>query len=171
MPRLTELSARDVMQTSVVTLSASATIEEAVTTLEDHRITGAPVLDAANELVGVLSSSDIVRKGHVDEGEVRTRRGEYYMADPLEERFEQTPWGEEEEFYAKEDYTPELLGHELVKDWMNPTIVSVTPDASLREVCRVMVREGVHRVCVVEDGGLAGIVSTFDVVRCLADEE
>lgn len=166
---MTELAARDIMRTDVVTLRADATIEEAVATLEDHRIGGAPVLDAADALVGVLSTSDIARKGRVEEGELRTRPGEWYFASPLEERFEQTEDGEDEEFYGKEDYTPDVLGHVLVKDWMSPTVVSVTGEARLPDVCDLMLREGVHRVCVVEDGRLRGIVSTFDIVRCIAD--
>ena len=63
----------------------------------------------------------------------------------------------------------DVLGDELIKDWMNPDVISVHPTATLKEICEVMVRESIHRVVVVEDGHLRGIVTTFDVTRYLAE--
>ena len=72
-------------------------------------------------------------------------------------------------FYSKLDYSPEVLGNELVKDWMNPDVISLPPTATLKEICELLVRESIHRVVIVEDENLRGIVSTFDVTRHLAE--
>ena len=61
MTQLTDVRARDLMRTNVVTLTADATIREAVETLQDDHLGGVPVLDDAEKVVGFLSLADIVR--------------------------------------------------------------------------------------------------------------
>ena len=39
-----------------------------------------------------------------------------------------------EEFLGKEDYSTELLGSEVVGDWMTPRVISVPPEVTLRKV-------------------------------------
>ena len=38
----------------------------------------------------------------------------------------------------KEDYSPDVLGRDLVREWMNPDVITVGLDTSLIELCRVM---------------------------------
>jgi CBS domain-containing protein len=52
---------------------------------------------------------------------------------------------------------------------MNRVVVTVDPDASVRQVCRRMYEEHVHRVIVAKDGKVEGIITTFDVVRWIAE--
>ena len=51
MPQIFRLSARDVMQKDVATLSADDTLETALALFEEARIGGAPVIDAERRLV------------------------------------------------------------------------------------------------------------------------
>jgi hypothetical protein len=74
------------------------------------------------------------------------------------------PEWEEDEILEREDYSPELLGRELVGDWMNRGVIHVAPDDSLASVCKLMVKNHVHRVLFVERGALKGILTSFDVV-------
>jgi CBS domain-containing protein len=53
---------------------------------------------------------------------------------------------------------------------MTKEIVRVSPEATLREVSRTMLKQRVHRVLVVAQGNLVGVISTFDLVRVLAGE-
>ena len=43
----------------------------------------------------------------------------------------------------------------------------VRPDAPVPEVATTLREQRIHRVLVVEDGKLCGIVSTFDLIRLL----
>ena len=52
---------------------------------------------------------------------------------------------------------------------MSEDVVSVSPEDSVRVACKRMRDGRVHRVLVLEDGKLAGILSSFDVVRWIAD--
>ncbi len=54
-------------------------------------------------------------------------------------------------------------------DWMTPEVVSVGPDATLTEVCGVMAEESIHRVFVLKDKRIQGVVSTLDIVTYLAE--
>lgn len=168
MTTLTTLSAADLMQKNVAYLNVDDSIEEAISTFEGNRISGAPVVDRAGRLVGFLSSSDIARIEHVRDGRLDADR-DFAMANA---ESEDESWSEnlERDILGKEDYSSEVLGRQSVADWMNPDVISVEPDASLKDVCALMTKESIHRVLVVDDQTVKGIVSTFDVVRVLARE-
>ena len=149
----------------VLTLSPDATVEEAIGMLEEYHISGAPVVDSFGHLLGVLSASDVARREHVSEGRLAAERAEYNLAATQND----DGWVDEEAFSNQEDYNPETLGRESVRNWMTPAVVSAKPDDTLKAVCRLMVERSIHRVLVVEASALRGIVSAFDVVRHVAE--
>lgn len=163
-----DITAKDLMKSDVVTLPASAPVAEAIQTLEEYHISGAPVTDSMGRLIGVLSAYDVAKSEHLQEGHL-AQIAEYYLANPLEEASEEDLWAEEE-ILGKHSFSPEAFDSETVQDWMNPNIISVSSRTSLHEICKVMTRESIHRVLVVDDGNLHGIISTLDVVRFLATQ-
>lgn len=56
------LYASDVMIKDVVTVTDSMPLKEITQLFREKKITGAPVVNAANELVGVISETDVIRK-------------------------------------------------------------------------------------------------------------
>ena len=54
-------SARDIMTTELIVAHPEMTIEEAIKTLVNNRITGMPVVDTSHKLVGVVSEYDIIK--------------------------------------------------------------------------------------------------------------
>ena len=160
--------ASDLMQHELVQLHASTPIERAVETFEEYKISGAPVVNEADDLVGVLSASDIVKTEHVHQGRIEAQRGEYYFSDPFSDDWSDSLWGDDGPFSA-EDYSPAVLGRETVGDWMTPSVVAVAPDDTLQGICALMARERIHRVFVVKDKAPVGVITSFDVVSYLAD--
>ena len=65
--------ARDVMQTDVLVFRPDDSIQSAAEQLEEIGASGAPVVDDAGRLIGVLTTSDIARSEHVDGGRISTR--------------------------------------------------------------------------------------------------
>jgi len=161
--------AKDLMKTDVARLDASAPITEAIRTLDDLEITGAPVVDGSGQLVGVLSSRDVTRAEHVTAGHLAPVRGEFTMGGPAQD--ERDEEADEELILGKEDYSPDVRGEDTVADWMNPKVVCVDPEDSLKRVCRRMVAEHVHRVIVAKNGRVLGILTSFDVVQHVAEAE
>ena len=52
--------AADVMSKRVITVSSSATVEDAIRTLVDNCISGAPVVDGDGELVGIITEFQLL---------------------------------------------------------------------------------------------------------------
>lgn len=57
----------------------------------------------------------------------------------------------------------------LVRDIMTSPAVCATEDTTLVEVCRLMWTMRIHRVPIIRDGRVTGIMSAMDVVRGIAD--
>src|SRR5262249_58958560 len=61
--RLATLTARDIMTEKLVLLEETDTIQRAANLFRDQHISGAPVINAAGEPIGLLSVTDIVPAG------------------------------------------------------------------------------------------------------------
>lgn len=181
------LTARDVMKKDVITIPARASLREAALILEEEDIHGAPVVDAAGHVVGIVSRSDLVSE-IVDEIEsyqpIPAPR--FYVPDEESEEDEEEPEpelpGAEEEDEEGGGTLVDLAPSEpipvtaldedkTVEDVMTTRVVSVDPDRTVGEVARIMREEGVHRVLVTENGKIAGIVSATDLLDCLEEYE
>lgn len=160
------VTAADMMRKDVLVLRQTQPTSEAIEVLEDAGISGAPVVDGAGNLVGVLSLSDIARSDHVREGRIAETFGDESLAYASEDEQD-----EEELAHVlsdRDDYSSRLRGSDTVGDWMNRSVLSIGPTATLKEVCASMIAHGVHRLLVVKDRKLMGIVTTMDVVRMVA---
>jgi len=56
------LKAKDIMKTDVITVSPETTVEELGRLLIKNRISGAPVLDTTNKLVGIVTENDLIKQ-------------------------------------------------------------------------------------------------------------
>jgi CBS domain-containing protein len=159
--------ARDLMKKDVLRVEESTPLAQAVEFLEDAGIGGVPVVDAAERLIGVFSLRDAARAGVAEGSGLGERAKDDRLLDRGDEPLEE---GEpiEDAISDRDDYSSATSGTQTVREWMNPAVICVAPQASLKEVCRVMARERIHRVFVVEDKRLTGVISTLDVVEYLA---
>lgn len=167
MNRTSSIQAKDIMQKDVVKLDAAMPIESAIQTLDELEISGAPVVDEEGRLLGVLTTRDVTRAEHVHSGRIEATRGEWTMSEPPSE--ESDGDANEKAILEKEDYSPAIFGSDTVAEWMNRKFVTVDPDASLRDVCRQMVKEHVHRVIVARKKLLVGVITSSDIVRYVAE--
>jgi predicted transcriptional regulator len=56
----------------------------------------------------------------------------------------------------------------VVRDVMTPEVLAVRSDESLERAVQLMAFEGVHRILVIDDARLMGILTSMDVLRELA---
>jgi CBS-domain-containing membrane protein len=156
--RLISLKASDVMTRDPVTLQRGESIASAVETLERHQITGAPVVDSASRLIGVLSLWDVVRSRQGGGG-LTGRSGEVFRQN-----------GDGPQKAPENARALRFAAGGSVVDSMSPTVSGVSPDQLLVEVARKMCIAHWHRVPVVgADGKLIGIISTMDVLAALVN--
>ena len=67
------MRAMDVMTTNVITVEPDTAVQELATLLSDRGISGVPVLDRDNRLVGVVSEGDLLHRAETGT-ERRTQR-------------------------------------------------------------------------------------------------
>ncbi|OAI55177.1 hypothetical protein AYO44_00240 [Planctomycetaceae bacterium SCGC AG-212-F19] len=155
-------TARDLMTPNPVSIQETATIQEALVLLVDRGIHAAPVIDDAGRPIGVLSSTDIIVH---DRESVTTlpRLPEFYTHSDLElATGESLPRG----------FQVQHVDRTRVSDIMTPTVFAVAPDAAAATVVNEMLARRVHRLFVVDSGGvLVGVISAFDVLRHMQPEE
>ncbi len=162
---LDKIHARSLMHSQVLKLTANMPIPRALELFEDHKISGAPVVDTSGRVLGVLSASDVTQAERLGRSTTRAQTPALVMRGGDDESDDELA---EEDLLSIEDYGPESAEGPTVGDWMNPEVISVRPDCTLPELCRVLVENGIHRVLVMERGELLGIVTSSDVVRWIA---
>jgi CBS domain-containing protein len=64
-PEQTPLNVRDYMTRDLITFRPDQSVEEVITLLIKHRISGGPVVDDEGQLVGVISEGDCIK--HISE--------------------------------------------------------------------------------------------------------
>jgi CBS domain-containing protein len=161
-------TAREIMNEDVLTFEEDEPLKEAIDTLEEYGISGAPVVNAAGECVGVFSRADALkRQEEVDSGEAPFPGGLFMVEPPPNEEAEPYATGD----WPRGEYDREVLGPDTVGQWMNSNFKCVSPDATVEEVARCMIEEGVRRVLVMNGHSLRGIISTFDIVRVVAGKK
>src|SRR5262245_49704703 len=133
---------RELMTYNVVTVRPEAPLREAARVLVEHGVSGLPVVDEDDAVIGVLSETDIVMK-----------------ASGGTERSGLLSWLFDEDF-AAEKVVPETAGQA-----MSTPGVTIAPTRTVHEAARRMIDEGVNRLPVVENGVLVGILTRSDIVR------
>jgi CBS domain-containing protein len=144
-------TAADLMTPNPVSIRDIATLEEAVAFLTDTGFSAAPVIDETGRPVGVISRTDIVV--HERERLALPESGPYF--------FESTE-------PAAGDPPVSARPAARVRDLMTPAVFAVAPETPVTDVADQMVELNVHRLFVVDRGGiLVGVISALDLLRHL----
>jgi CBS domain-containing protein len=183
MPITDAIAVRDIMKTEVITIGPDAPVSDLVRKLEKASITGVPVVDEEEEILGVVTSHDVLHLAGdliaVPEamqwglGLGSAPAGTNFVRAPLEGEFFAyyvTPDGK---YVDVRDNIRELSGDVFegysISEIMTPDPVTIEADASLPEAARLLRDEDVRRALVVSSGKLVGIVTATDIIRAVAE--
>lgn len=150
-------TAESVMQSSVVSVTPETPLAEVQRLFVEEEIHGAPVVDDEGAILGVITSQDLLRV--VNEERDTAVVDANYMRDELE--FSGPDWT-----LVPEDFQ-DRLANLRASDAMTDQVVTVRRNTSIAEVASTMRQHRIHRVFVLENGTLAGVISTFDLLECL----
>ena len=148
------MRAMDVMTTNVITVEPDTSVQELATLLSERGISGVPVVDLDNRLVGIISEGDLLHRAETGT-ERRTERRRSRWLDTFASDQE-----------AARDY---VKAHgRTVREIMTRDVISVSDTTELADIATLLETRRIRRVPVVRDGQLVGIISRANLVRALA---
>jgi CBS domain-containing protein len=168
----------DIMQSAVVTVSPDTSVRELLRTLVANQISGVPVVSEAGEILGVVSTTDVIRLGSQEAEVPRESLSWEPLAVPGEDFEEDSaaPY-----FLLSEDWSfptesetdaisESLFGGFSVADIMTPAAFTVGPRDTVSAVAKFLLQGRIHRALVVEEGRLKGIVTAFDLLKAFVED-
>ncbi|MCK4444235.1 MAG: CBS domain-containing protein [Thermoplasmata archaeon] len=147
--------AKDIMVKEVVTLHPEDTVAEATSKFAEHNVSGCPVCLEDNTIVGMLSEADVL-------GHLKTQYKSLKMKYPPEVMFGISFVEEVKDKEIAKAF--EEIGNVKVKDLMRRNVTVATVNDPIERIVRLMVRNRINRIPVVEDGKIVGIVTRGDVI-------
>ncbi len=141
---------KDLMKEKVVMVRPDTKVEKIAFLLVKYDISGIPVVDAENRVVGVVSESDLLRQ--------RVK-----SANPSFWEFCSMVMGGGLRGSHRDEM--KWLMERTAKDIMTSPVTTVDENADVMEAGRLMLEHRIKRLPVTRDGKLAGIVSRHSFVR------
>src|SRR3989304_1615937 len=147
------MKTKDIMTKEVITVKPEMTIEELARLFTKHDISGAPVVDEAGGLIGIVTENDLIKmeqRLHIPTI-ITIFDAVIYL-------------GSSKKF---EDDLKRMAATK-VSDIYKRDVVTITENATIEEVATIMCEKDIHHLPVVKKGKLMGIVGKKDVVRAIS---
>ena len=144
--------AREIMSRDVIAVSPEEKVDKAARILVDNKISGLPVVDADDHVVGIITEKDlIVRASELKVPFYLTLFDSIIFLDnPI--RFN----NDIKKYTASQ-----------VKDAMTRKVYVVEEDTPVSEIVEIMQKRAVNRVPVVRNDKLVGIITRNDILKTL----
>jgi CBS domain-containing protein len=139
------MNVSDVMSRGVLSLSPHDPVRKAAELMLRYGVNGFPVLDRGR-IVGIVTQGDFLRRAETGT-DCRARLAELF-----------TDVGRLAEEYVRSHAR-------TVGDIMTRDVVTVSPDAPLRDAVELMVRHRIRRLPVVDANGMVGIITRSDLLH------
>ncbi len=144
------MQVKDVMTRNVISVQTSDPVLKAARLMLQNRISGVPVVDKQDALVGVVTEGDFLRRSEIGTQRRRPKWLEFIVG----------PGRLADEYVH--------TSGRKVEDIMTPDPYTVDEDETLEKVVELMERRHVKRVPVVRGGRMVGIVSRANLMHALA---
>jgi len=137
----------DVMTKDVITIKKDDDFHEAARLLSEHNISGLPVIDEDEIVIGVVSEADILSAAGIKRGRTLIDILRHLLGEPL----------------------PERSGGRKVRDIMTSPVITTTADADIKDVAVIFDEKKIKRLPVVDNQNrLLGIVSRADLISAFS---
>ncbi len=145
----------DIMTTEVITTVESAPISKIAKIIGRERIHAIPVVDGANHVLGIITETDFFTKESANM---------VYIPQFID--FIKSRNNQENPERSKDAL--DALVHATAKDIMTIDCVTISPDASIEDLIRLIKKTNYNSFPVInEKGFLAGIVTVYDMIKIL----
>lgn len=144
---------KEIMTGDVITVSTDESVEQCARLLQEHNISGLPVLDAAGKVAGIVTEGDLIRRASRVKapGYLEILGGLIYLGSP-------------KKFVEDLQRAMSLEAGQL----MTKDVVSVKPDDVVEKAATLMVEKKISRLPVIDEKEkLVGIVTRRDIMNSL----
>ncbi|MFN6571430.1 phosphoribulokinase [Nostoc minutum NIES-26] len=144
----------EVMSHNPIVVRAETPLKEAVQIIAERRISGLPVVDDTDKLVGIISETDLMwqETGVTPPAYIMFLDSVIYLQNP----------GTYERDLHK------ALG-QTVGEVMSKNPITIAPDKTVKEAAQLMHDRNVHRLPVLDSAGqVIGILTRGDIIRAMA---
>jgi len=150
------MKVKDIMNREVRTVTPDTSLDELARLFADTGIHGAPVVDAEDRLIGIVTESDVLKA-------TKTRYVKYNLVYPSIHQFGM----DFREGVTYEDLLKAFdeVKHVPVSQIMTRKVVTAGPDDPVEDIAPMMVQKKINRVPIVEKGMVVGIVTREDILR------
>jgi CBS domain-containing protein len=138
---------KDIMTTAVKTASPTDPVRDIATIMCFNKISGLPVVDGEDSLVGMISEKDILH--------AMFPKLQDFIANPSTPDFEQ----------LEREYRDVVSLR--VTDLMTAIVYTAEPDMPVLKAASIMFRNRIRRIPVSQGGRLLGIISIGDVHKAM----
>jgi CBS domain-containing protein len=146
------MKAKEIMTRDPITCLPQTPIEDLCETLRRENINGAPVVDEAGRLVGIVSQDDVIFRKLTPNEDIHPPRD---IKDLFQRGFASI---------ADSD-----AGPRRVEDIMTREVISADEETPVEQLCRTMWERRIHRIPITRNGKLSGIVSALDLCKIIAN--
>lgn len=142
------MKAHDIMNRHVYKVKESDTVRSVIEKFINHRISGLPVVNESNEIVGYISDGDIMR--YIGRKNDRVIGNFYYVviSDP-------------EEMEDRVNYILDLNVLAIAKR----KVVTASWDEDVDQIAAILGKKQIKKLPIERNGVLVGIISRGDVIR------
>ena len=147
----------EAMSHDPITVRPETSITDVIKILAERQISGLPVLDANDRLIGMISETDLMWR------ETDVTPPPYIML------LDSVIYLENPGRYEKELH--KALGQTVGEVMTSTAMITTTPDTPLSKAAKLMHDRKVHRLPVLEAAGqVVGILTRGDIIRTMASE-
>lgn len=143
-------TAKDIMTKNVTTVGAATTIEELARILMEYKISGAPVVDDAGDLIGIVTENDLIS---------RDKRLHIPTVMRLFDAFIIL------ESQSKIEKEIKRMTAITVNDIYTKEVITVTEGTPVQDIATIMSEKKVHLIPVVEGKKILGIIGKIDLIK------
>ncbi len=151
------MQVKEIMTSEVVTVSTTDSVEQCAKLLQEHDISGLPVLDEAGKVAGMITEGDLIRRASRVKapGYLEILGGLIYLGSP-------------KKFVDELQRAMSLEAGQL----MSKNLISIKPEDTIEQAATLMVEKKISRLPVLDQNGkLVGIVSRRDIMGSLYNKQ
>ncbi len=145
---------KEFMTKKVLAVHKEMTVKEFVRFVGEHKITGAPVADESGKVIGIVSTTDVIKRSHYVTRDV-AHCEDSYEVDPSSGLVE-----------VHKYYTEELFETQI-GELMTKEIITLSPEDDLKDAASLFVKTPIHRIVIMDGEKLVGIISTRDTIKAM----